>query len=185
VEDLEVLAEVAQTLDQLAIRWMLVGSHASSIWGVFRSTHDIDVVVAYEQRHVDALLQAFEGRYYISREMVEDGLQRGLMWNIIHLEYGEKVDFWRLGDDPYDHQALDRRVAATYQGVEVWVASPEDVILSKLRWAADSRSEMQFNDVSMILRVRRNLDLSYLRLWAQRLGVTEDLERLLAEAQEP
>ncbi|MCE5236940.1 hypothetical protein LLH23_00430 [bacterium] len=185
MEDLEVLAEVAQTLDGLDVRWMLVGSHASSIWGVFRSTHDIDVVISYEQQHVDCLLQAFQDRYYISREMVEDGLQRGTMWNIIHFDYGEKVDFWRLGNDPYDREALDRRIAADYQGVAVWVASPEDVVLSKLRWAADSRSEMQLNDVSMILRVRRNLDLPYLRLWALRLGVMDDLERLLAEAEEP
>jgi hypothetical protein len=69
--------------------------------------------------------------------------------------------------------------------VAVWVASPEDVVISKLRWAAGSRSETQFNDALMVLRVRRNLDLPYLRLWALRLGVMEDLARLLAEALEP
>lgn len=184
MEDLEILTEVAQTLDRLGIPWMLVGSHASSIWGQYRATHDIDIVVAYQERDIPPLVAALAERYYISPEMLQDGLKHRTISNIIHYEYGEKVDFCPLRDTEYDRASLERRVQAEYRGVPVWVATPEDVVLSKLHWAKDSRSEMQHNDVLMILRVRENLDLKYLRLWAQRLGVSEDLETLLQEAQE-
>jgi hypothetical protein len=185
MEQLEVLGEVAQTLDRLDIPWMLVGSHASSIWGQYRATHDIDLVVAYQEHHVDLLVTALGTDYYISPEMLRGSLQHGTMSNIIHYDHGEKVDLWPLGDTEYDRVSLERRIPAEYRGVKVWVATPEDAALSKLRWAAGSQSEMQRHDVLMILRVRRDLDLKYLRLWALRLGVMEDLERLLAEAEEP
>jgi hypothetical protein len=67
--------------------------------------------------------------------------------------------------------------------VSVWTASAEDTVLSKLRWARTSESEMQLNDVLGILGVQRSVDLGYLRYWAPRLGVSEQLEKLLAEAE--
>jgi hypothetical protein len=53
------------------------------------------------------------------------------------------------------------------------------VVLAKLRWRLDSRSEGQWRDCVEIAAVQR-LDEPYLRVWADRLGVSDDLEELLA-----
>ena len=55
-------------------------------------------------------------------------------------------------------------------------------MLSKLRWAKSSLSEMQRHDVYMVLRLHRELDVEYLRHWARDLGISDELEDLLREA---
>jgi len=45
-----------------------------------------------------------------------------------------------------DRSRLARRVSADVLGLASWVATAEDVILSKLRWRLDSRSEVQWRD---------------------------------------
>ncbi len=65
------------------------------------------------------------------------------------------------------------------------VASPEDVILTKLEWnsMAGGASERQWGDVQGVLKVQADaLDLAYLRRWAGVLGVSEPLEQALADA---
>ena len=63
-----------------------------------------------------------------------------------------------------------------------YVASPEDNILAKLVWfrKGGEVSDRQWQDIVNVLRIQGDrLDLSYLREWAARLGVTDLLKRAL------
>ena len=82
-------------------------------------------------------------------------------------------------EDKFESIRLDRRVQLNILGVLTWVATPEDVVLSKLRWRLESRSETQWRDCIEIAAAQ-NLDTDYMRLWAQQIGITSDLEELLA-----
>jgi hypothetical protein len=63
----------------------------------------------------------------------------------------------------------------------VSMAAPEDAILSKLEWARESRSELQFMDALGILLIEKeSLDFAYLEPWASSLGLSADLSRLLS-----
>ena len=56
--------------------------------------------------------------------------------------------------------------------MDVFVASPEDVVLSKLEWALRGGSERQLQDAAAVLAVQGDrLDVAYVELWAARLGV--------------
>ncbi len=69
-------------------------------------------------------------------------------FNAIHLDYAFKVDLWLLKDSPYDAACFKRRLLGVIFDREVWVSSPEDVILSKLLWyRAAPAMERQFQDV--------------------------------------
>ena len=89
---------------------------------------------------------------------------------------------------PYDQIAMERIRPETIGeegGIETWVATPEDVILSKLEWyrLGDEISDRQWFDVLTVLRIQQEqLDLAYLHRWAENLGVSDLLERALAEA---
>jgi hypothetical protein len=48
---------------------------------------------------------------------------------------------------------------------------PEDLIISKLDWARDSRSEVQLADVRNLVRSVADLDRQYLEGWIGRLGL--------------
>lgn len=65
--------------------------------------------------------------------------------------------------------------------VEVPVASPEDIVLAKLRWydLGGRTSERQWSDISGVLRVQSGkLDWGYIEEWGARLGVAELVGKL-------
>lgn len=66
-------------------------------------------------------------------------------------------------------------------GIEVWAATPEDVVLAKLRWEVMGGSGRQFEDAVTVLEVKAGeLDDEYLDRWAGELGVRELLDRARA-----
>ena len=68
------------------------------------------------------------------------------------------------------------------EDVAVDMASPEDLILSKLQWARRAQSERQCRDARGVLEAQRDaLDFGYLGKWAAELGVQDLLGRLLHE----
>ena len=77
----------------------------------------------------------------------------------------------------FSQTEFGRRQPVQLDGHPAWVASPEDVILAKLEWARDSRSERQWRDVLGIMQARE-LDWEYLAQWAGELGVADDLTEL-------
>jgi len=97
-----------------------------------------------------------------------------------------KVDLFMAGGTPLDRDALDRRVATVSADVErpLYVHTPEDVLLQKLRWyrRGGEVPDRQWRDVIGIVRVQgTRLDRSYLTYGAALLGVTDLLERVLAQ----
>ena len=63
-------------------------------------------------------------------------------------------------------------------------ATAEDTVLAKLEWfrRGGEVSERQWWDIVGVLRVAQGADRAHLRLWATTLGVSDLLERALAEA---
>ena len=72
----------------------------------------------------------------------------------------------------YRREEFARRRAVSVADQEVFIVSPEDLILSKLDWAKESRSQRQLDDVRNLLGSVQGLDTVYLNRWADRLGLT-------------
>jgi hypothetical protein len=179
------LLDVARRLEQVHIKWMLVGSWASSAWGRPRFTHDVDMLIGLRAEDIGPLVAAVQDDYYVSEEMLADALVYRTPANLIHLTAAEKVDLWAVGDDEYAAASLARRRRETMWGACVWISAPEDVILAKLRWLAMGDSLQHYDDALGVATVQwGELDLVYLREWAARLGLTESLDKLLAEAEQ-
>ena len=53
------------------------------------------------------------------------------------------------------------------------IASPEDLVISKLYWAKDSLSEMQIRDVRNMIKTVPDMDTGYIEKWVARLGLEE------------
>lgn len=73
------------------------------------------------------------------------------MFNIIHNEKLVKVDFIIRKKSEYRKLEFGRRRKVTVAGAQFSLVSPEDLVISKLFWAKDSHSEVQFTDVRNIL----------------------------------
>jgi hypothetical protein len=182
----ELLKRVIEVLTAAGIDYMVTGSIVSSLQGEPRATHDIDLVVALPAEAVAHLVSAFPPPdYYLSADAIRDALRHRSMFNLLSLTSGEKADFWILTEDPFDQSRFSRRRLEEVLGSRMYVSTPEDTILMKLRWATIAGgSEKQFKDALRVYEVQRSgLDVAYLNHWAKQLGVGELWQRLQSEAQ--
>lgn len=183
----ELLKRVVDVLQAGGAEHMLVGSHASSLQGEPRLTHDIDLVVVLPPGAAERLATAFPPPdFYLDEQSILAAVQKRDHFNLLDIDGGDKVDFWVLKDEPYARESFARRRRReSYLGITVDVMSPEDTILSKLAWAVLSGgSEKQFTDALRVYEVQwKGLDLAYVERWADALGVRELWERLKQEAE--
>ena len=170
-EELEVLKEVARRLKKAAIPYMITGSIAANFYTIPRMTRDIDIVVELFERDIGRFIPLFKNDYYLEPETVREAVKNKGMFNLIHNEYIIKIDFLVRKDTPYRRREFSRRKKAAVDNQDLYVVAPEDLILSKLEWAKDSRSQVQLNDVRNLLKSVKGLNRSYLTRWAKALGV--------------
>lgn len=183
----EILLFVIGQLEQLDIPYMLVGSFASNYWGRPRFTHDADMIVEIAANKAASLALALETDFYAPSFAIEEAIARRSHFNVIHLEQSFKVDFWVRRDEPYAREDFQRRQRVTMFGHPVWVSSPEDVILNKLRWYKISPVlDRQLQDALEVYEIQEpDLDQAYLDRWAARLEVTDLLIHIRAKAARP
>ncbi len=180
-EDFEsLISRVGTLLKQLSIGYAVVGSVASSKFGVQRATMDVDIVTDFRASQIVALVGALRPDFYVDEELVSEALERRSCFNALHLETGIKLDFFVSKDRPYDRTALDRRTQETPSFM-----TPEDVLLGKLEWyrAGDETSDRQWTDILGILRATPEFDLEYAKRWASEIGVADLLERAVTQSQ--
>jgi hypothetical protein len=181
----EFLVQIAQRLESVGIAFMVAGSVASSFHGQPRATNDIDLVIAPTHTQLDQFLALFADPYYVSAEAARDALKQNSMFNIIEFTSGWKVDLIIRKARPFSIEEFQRRKVEVLQGCTLPIASPEDVMLSKLEWNLITPSDRQVQDALNVAMAQwPTLDLAYLRKWAANLGVAEPLEELLKTAGE-
>jgi len=177
-EQLEFLRLIAARLHAAGIPYMVTGSLALAVWAVPRMTRDIDVVVEAGPADAQRLVGLFAGDCVIDADAVQEAIARRGMFNVIHTEWIVKADFIVRKDAAYRKVELERRRWLEVAGTAIAFVSPEDLILSKLVWGQDSRSELQRNDVRQLAAAVKDLDWGYLHTWAVELGVQDALERI-------
>jgi hypothetical protein len=170
-EALEVLKAVTGRLHAAGIAYMVTGSMAANYYAVPRMTRDIDLVVELQERDADRLVELFQDQFYVDGEMVRRAVLDQSMFNLIHMAYVIKVDMVVRKESEYRLEEFSRRRLVSVEGHAFQIVAPEDLILSKLEWAKDSRSEVQLGDVRNLLANVPDLDREYLGRWAGRLGV--------------
>ena len=178
----ELLDDLLDVLRRCSIQYMVVGSVSSSLYGQARTTQDLDVVVELDPLQLESLVKMLpESRYYLSPEAAREAIQRRSQFNVIDLGTGGKVDLIMLKRRPFSQMEFQRRRAVEFLGKTIYVASGEDVVLSKLEWNKMTPSERQIRDVIGILSVQGEaLDHDYLRHWAEELGVAAKLQEIFA-----
>lgn len=154
---------------------MLTGSYASSYHGVPRATQDIDIVISATPDQIRALGAALPAsEYYFDLGAALNAHRREGLFNVLDMASGWKIDFIIRKSRPFSRGEFDRRAAVDVEGVRLYVASAEDVLIAKLEWAKRSGSERQVQDAAGILRIRsRDLDQGYVETWVRELGLED------------
>jgi len=172
----EVLRRISAALDRAGIAYMLTGSFASAHHGAPRSTLDIDVVIAANPEQLRTFVESLpSGEYYADLDAALEAHKRESLFNVIDLATGWKIDLIIRKSRAFSQAEFGRRQLVTLQGLPLFVASAEDVVIAKLEWSKLAQSQRQIEDVATIVRLRwESLDRPYLERWISDLNL--DLE---------
>lgn len=178
-EQLTVLEHITQCLESAGIAYMLSGSVAMNYYAQPRMTRDIDMVIELHGEDVPRLTEQLGNDYYFDEDMAQAAIAQEGMFNILHHASLLKIDCIVRKSHVYRREEFSRRQQVVFGGFPVWIVSAEDLVLSKLYWLKDSRSEMQFKDIVNLIADVPDLDRAYLHHWAQELGISTLLEEVM------
>ncbi len=187
-EPIEVTLRVTEVLEKLGIPYFIGGSLASVLYGMVRTTQDADIVAEMQLEHLQAFVSALQKEFYVDDQMIVEAIRQRSSFNLIHREAMFKVDVFIPHPRPFLRSQFARAQRQTFfleKQVSANFASPEDTVLAKLEWyrMGYEVSERQWRDILGVLKIRAGeLDLDYLREWADELEIGDLLERALQQA---
>lgn len=186
LDHFEVAERVCSVLERIGALYVIGGSLAASFAGEPRSTIDVDLVAALEAHQVAPMVEALAPEFYVPESALRKAVDTHGNTNVIHQASQIKVDIFVAGGTPLDRQQLARRrLVEPRPGLMLYVYTPEDILLQKLRWfqKGSQVSDRQWRDIIGIVRTQgERLDHAYLAANAPALEVAPLLNRALQEA---
>jgi hypothetical protein len=99
-------------------------------------------------------------------------------FNIIDFGSTWKVDLIFQKQRDFSRVEFERRLPHVIQGVRVYVASPEDILIAKLERAKIGESERQIEDAAGVIATQGDdLDRKYVERWIEELDLHEQWRR--------
>lgn len=171
----DVLGRMIAHLEESGIAYMLVGSFASAFHGALRSTRDIDLVIEASPAQLRTLIVALQREgYYAELSDAMEAFHHESLFNVIDTATEWKIDLIFRKTRAFDQEEFRRRRAAKLYDIQLFVASAEDVVISKLEWAKLGGSLRQIEDVAKVLAAQwTSLDQDYLSRWIGELQLQE------------
>lgn len=159
------LARLATALDRARVAYMVIDGHAVLVHGVVRLTQDIDITLglsADDLPRVKALIADLALQPLVD---VDSFARETMVIPCAESSSNLRVDLI-LSQSPYEREAIARARGVKFDGVEVRIASAEDVIIHKL--VAGRARDLE--DVRGILIKNPALDLALVRRWLREWG---------------
>jgi len=177
MNEIDIVRDISRRFEKADISYMLTDSMAMNYYAQPRMTRDIDVVIAIGPEDVDRVAALFRPDYYVSEENIRESVAHESIFNLIHQESVIKVDCIIRKRTEYRRVEFERRQKISVRDFNTFIASKEDLIISKLSWARDSHSEIQLGDVRNLLAT--GYDQAYLQHWTRELGLDNLLQGCL------
>jgi hypothetical protein len=166
---------VAKALEACGIPFLLSGSFASNYYGIPRSTRDADFVLQSQQAVGPEFTKEL-GEDFLLEPQLSFETNTGTFRQVLrHKQKTFKVELFLLSQDPHDQARFSRRRAVQLLERRVWLPSPEDVIITKLRWARGKDKD----DARDVMAVQQDkLDWPYVEEWCRRHGTLTLMEEV-------
>jgi hypothetical protein len=130
---------------------MLAGSFASAYYGAPRTTQDIDLVIAATSDQLRTFVQFLsKDQYSVDLDTALEARKHQSLFNVVDMATGWKIDLIIRKSRPFSEEEFRRRKLVNLQGRSLFVASAEDVVVSKLEWAKLAQSQRHIEDVGII-----------------------------------
>ena len=175
----EAVVAVLDALEAVGVPYMIVGSLASNFHGIPRSTRDADFVVELEPGSLPRLEDALHAGLTLQRQWACETVTGTTRYVIELVDSPFVCELFVRSDDPHDRERFTRRVCVRILDRVAFVATAEDMVVTKLRWAHEAHRSKDREDIRNILAVRgTELDWAYLRLWSAEHGTQPLLDEI-------
>ncbi len=182
----EVLRDFVQLFERLDITYAVMGGLAVRTYGIPRPTYDVDFTIAVLESQWAEVVAAAQNLGYDVPEHQERGWLdqvAGMPMAKFHFFVEARkidVDVF-LAQSAFQSELLKRRRREQIHNLALWMVTPEDLLLLKL---IASRPR-DLADVADVLFTQGQLDLAYLRTWADQLRIRAELEKSLQSWSSP
>jgi hypothetical protein len=131
-----------------------------------------DLVIDPSRPQLDRLVELFGASgLYVSSEAAVEAFERGGQFNAIDAQTGWRADLIVRKEREFRGE-FERRQPAELFGLELALATVEDLIIAKLEWSELGVSELQRRDFLQLLDATgSSLDKAYLERWVRSLGL--------------
>jgi len=171
---------VIDALQQLNIPYMLVGSFSTNFYGTPRSTKDADFVVQLDASALRSLELSLGSDFEFDRQMTFETVTSTMRYRVRHKATAFMIELFELSSDAHDQSRFGRRVEVPFAGRKAFLPTPEDVIVTKLRWSRHGQRAKDLEAAENVLLAQRGtLDLAYIRSWCDQHGTRDLFEDLL------
>ena len=180
----DIVLTVIDFLNERDLPYMLVGSLATNFYCVPRSTEDGDVVVGSNLLQIAREISRSGSRIRFDPQLSFESVTATRKVVLRTEGHNFEVELFELSADEHDQARFARRVQVETFDRKVCIASLEDMIITKLRWARDAGREKDISDARNLIGVQVDVvDWPYVQSWCDRHGTREFLERLKQEVQ--
>jgi hypothetical protein len=166
---IDVVRDISTRLDAADIGYMLTGSMALNCYALPCMPRNLDFVVALRPADAEIMVRLFSPDYDISREAVDSAIAQQSFFNLFHRKSRIRVNCIICQQINYRLTEFSRRQRIKFENFKTWIASKEDLIISKLHWARKSCSPRHLRDVKNLAAT--GCDTVYIERWTRALGV--------------
>ena len=179
LEYAEFVRLVIDALEAAGVEYLIGGAVAAWAWGEPRATLDLDLVVNIPFEAIDKLSEELKNRdMLVPGEIILNSIfeeRADIPINAIHIHSGFKADLYPLrARDELRRSALLRRIRVDFgsQFGEVYIHSPEDLIIYKLWYYSLSQQTKHLRDITaIVITLGDELDTHYIEEWANKKGL--------------
>lgn len=163
---------VIDVLEAIGATYAIWGGIAVVAYGEPRFTQDMDILLAPEEFAVSMFVRRLRETHYHVDEIAVNRALSGGFFNVIHLGYHIKTDFF-IPVEPDIKAMIANRVYLPFDEIRrAAYITPTSIISAKLKAYEDSQSTRHLDDIASIVRLQGNkLDQGHLDIVAARLGL--------------
>jgi hypothetical protein len=184
-EQSQAFGGVIDVLEAIEARYAIWGGLAVVAYGEPRFTQDMDILLSPERFAVSLFIRRLRESHFHVDEMTVNAALGGGFFNVIHLAYHIKSDFY-VPVEPELQAMIAERVYLPFDEMRrAAYITPTSVVVAKLRAYQNSQSTRHLDDIASIVRLQgTDLDRERIDLAAARSG-TLGLWRALWEKNLP
>lgn len=173
----EATCSTLEALEAAGLPYMLTGGLVQNTFGIVRSTHDADIVVQIEAGDFNSFVRALPSDLSVDPQISFETIT-GSRRHIIELRGSAfRIEIFFLSGDAHHQLRFQRRCWKFVPDLqrEAWIATAEDLIVQKVRWARLK----DLDDAFSVLGVQGDtLDFAYIERWCREHGTLDRLEDL-------